>query len=33
MYLFSVCMYFKETAEKQLVFWVGIFMEHLAHNF
>lgn len=29
-----VCIYFhQESAEKQLVFGVGIFMEHLANNF
>lgn len=34
MYHFIVCIYFhQESAEKQLVFGVGIFMEHLANNF
>ena len=34
MYCFTVCMYFhQESAEKQLVFGVGIFMEHLASHF
>jgi len=33
MYRFIVCIYFhKESAEKQLVFGVGIFMEHLANH-
>lgn len=34
MYRIIVCIYFhQESAEKQLVFGVGIFMEHLANNF
>lgn len=34
MYRAIVCIYFHhESAEKQLVFGVGIFMEHLANHF